>query len=128
MKRWRPLLLAACAALLAACGDSSGNAAVENVVAYLNALNAGDVEEALSYVCDERKEAVREGLETTSDAERADFEFQNIQCAYSGGEVNCTYVIVQDEQTADVQSTQSEQTVTFQIDGDGKICGESIDE
>lgn len=125
----RGLLLSALLAvgLLAACGG--GNADVETAMAYLNALNEGDVGAALAHVCEAHADEVREGLTSTTDTERRTFSYTNIQCSASGSdEVNCTYTVVQDAGTSDnaAQGTERVETVTLRME-DGKVCEATID-
>src|SRR5688572_26046857 len=93
--------LLVCAVFMIGCGSANGTGAIDNAVGYLNAINDGDIDGARQYLCESRMDELVEGLEDTSDAERQDFSFQNIQCQAQGDNVTCSYSIVQDRTDED---------------------------
>jgi hypothetical protein len=107
-----------CTIFLSACGG--GAQGVDNALAFLTALNQGDVDGARQYVCEEEADDMIEGLSTVSDGERQTWDFQNLSCSAYSGDVKCSYQIMQ---TTDDNRTQTDDhSVTFDMKG-GKVCG-----
>lgn len=116
----RPLLVTAMLLLaffgLTACAPQATPEDVGEVVRYLEALNAGDLDAARTYICEERADDI---LTLTEAGGTGGITFENIECEARGADVVCTYNVLQE--VNDVER-QRDRRVTFELQN-GQICG-----